>query len=1255
MLNEIRHDVNRTKNPVTREEAQQTLDRLKSHDYLWEDQDKVTEDTKDETMYRIKSINDVIPFIYSSYDTASVYLRSERYNREPREKCVTTPLYPGSLYHVSLLIRRLQMNILTHVTMKDRMIYDKVSEILNVPMSIVRGREQDRKDFQEKLKQEGERIQSRKAAVDSVDHVTWLWRYGGYNRPDIVRSCIGLHQHNDIYIIDNQAYRKPSEYHAYSPEIRYLLYCVLLVDDYSFDDNDQANKVLMTKLREKYFTDIHLRDEINLRDIREKVVDKQGNTFKFKSEDIRHDVMYAFVTECLVKDSDLEFFLTTASRDLISEYCRSWWYERSEGERCLYVPDKPDKMYDLFIDKLQLDIITHCTVSDWRIHERISKRLNIPLKISQRNENEWREFQNNLKYEGEIVHFRGRSLNNEEHGRSNIVRSCIGLHQHWDIYIIDNKAYRKPSKYHKYSSDSRCLLYCLLFLDKYALNINEQSHKNLCKTVRGRYFKDLALCNEIKVPAELKGVVNKQKSCYKFKSVEIRQDVMYAFVTECLVEESDLEFFLKMASKHVVSEYCRSWNYERSANEKCLYIPDKPKEMYDLFIDNLQVDILVHCFMSEKEHHSNIRKRLNIPEEIFSWDLSARKRFVEISQEGRVEMFRARGMIVGCAGAGKTTLLENLKRVKRNNEFEKTETTVGLEVHEDLFEIIDDKLMDFSTNEDGLPIRGIQYESSHGKKLISMTDFAGQVAYYACHQVYLSKRAFYLIVIDMSKELKEKVCKHNVDRHNPKGSLFHAWKYKDYFHFWLQSIKTYCDEGNTQPTDLGIASQGVFHPVILVASHKDKQKRRRKRGSFFDQLNKSLSKSQTLKELISPRRYFEVECPEKTLTNDQKEKIEDVRNCIVETVKQLPQWGEKIPLKWAKLEEFLRLRKNEGVKCIKRLELKANDKIDLSNDDDLNDALRFFHEIGQLIYFSEKEMKNVIIINVQWFVDGFKYIITDETHFAKIDWYSTLDKAGKITGKEIEEVWRKVDSEKFYINHKQDILPYLDKLGLMTKIQGKDKDANDELFYIPSMNRIDLAKEYEETINRGRKTSIILFHFKTYLPHFFFFRLVVKCLNKWKALDMEMFCKNAAFYKVDDASHYIVIAVNKTSIQLQVFTPEKEMALQTESVIEIKETVKSMIHEITQTFHRQTKYEIGYTCKDIKITEEDEECFLTEDEVIALKTETGRRPCPKHVRRKQRHTIDKNKILRFWRKEDTASFPKDNYQTINESELEADP
>ncbi|XP_062610253.1 uncharacterized protein LOC134272034 [Saccostrea cucullata] len=50
LLNVIRQKVYAKENPVTREEAQHTLDRLKSRDYLWEDQEKITEDTKDETI-----------------------------------------------------------------------------------------------------------------------------------------------------------------------------------------------------------------------------------------------------------------------------------------------------------------------------------------------------------------------------------------------------------------------------------------------------------------------------------------------------------------------------------------------------------------------------------------------------------------------------------------------------------------------------------------------------------------------------------------------------------------------------------------------------------------------------------------------------------------------------------------------------------------------------------------------------------------------------------------------------------------------------------------------------------------------------------------------------------------------------------------------------------------------------------------------------------------------------------------------------
>ncbi|XP_062600816.1 probable serine/threonine-protein kinase pats1 [Saccostrea cucullata] len=603
-------------------------------------------------------------------------------------------------------------------------------------------------------------------------------------------------------------------------------------------------------------------------------------------------------------------------------------------------------------------------------------------------------------------------------------------------------------------------------------------------------------------------------------------------------------------------------------------------------------------------------------------------------------MFRARGMIVGCAGAGKTTLLRKLQRNYQEDN-QPTETTVGLEVHEDLFEIKDGTLYDFIDSEENIPgprflwddeeeekrkvIKDILHHSSRGTKLISMTDFAGQVAYYACHQVYLSRRAFYIVVVDMSKGLDEEVRIYHTDRHNPEGSLFHSWKYKDYFHFWLQSIQTYCDVGDTQTIQESTKSRSSVHPVIIVASHADEvnedlQKR------FYEELENCLSDEQSLKHLMSRNRYLNVACPPNKLQPKQEDSIEPLRKCMVETVEKMPQWGEKIPMKWANLEKVLIGMKKNGVKVIKVKKLLEIEEVDLPSDKNLNDGLRFLHEMGQIVYFADEKMKDIIIVNVQWFVDAFKYIITDEKHLARKGSKNLLITTGRITENELKETWE--NSKNNYIEHKDEILPYMDKLGLMTEIPD---DSKGKTYYIPSMNRTKLTDDCRYVIKKGQKTSIMVFHFKTYLPHFFFFRLVVNCFKKWKPLDMEFFCKNAAFYTVEDASHYIAIAVNKTSIQLQVFSADKDMNLQSECVIQIRDTVESLINEVTQTFHRHIEYERGFSCTVINITDEDDEYFLRESQIVEIKSITGKekRSFPKHVLRNP-HDINKYQMMQFW-------------------------
>jgi hypothetical protein len=127
-----------------------------------------------------------------------------------------------------------------------------------------------------------------------------------------------------------------------------------------------------------------------------------------------------------------------------------------------------------------------------------------------------------------------------------------------------------------------------------------------------------------------------------------------------------------------------------------------------------------------------------------------------------------------------------------------------------------------------------------------------------------------------------------------------------------------------------------------------------------------------------------------------------------------------------------------------------------------------------------------------------------------------------------------------------------------------------------------------------------------------------------------MFCKNAAFYM--EKGHRIVIAVNKTSIQLQVFTRKKSMKLNTKRVMTIRKKLERIINTITKTFHKQVPYEIGYSCKDINITEEDVDNFCVEGDV-RKESNSDEATCPKH----ESHDIKAQDLLRFWNQDPTPT------------------
>ena len=106
---------------------------------------------------------------------------------------------------------------------------------------------------------------------------------------------------------------------------------------------------------------------------------------------------------------------------------------------------------------------------------------------------------------------------------------------------------------------------------------------------------------------------------------------------------------------------------------------------------------------------------------------------------------------------------------------------------------------------------------------IELWDFAGQHLYYASHPVFLSSRALYILVCNLSKSLHDtaKPCvrqgSRNVDLENPNGetNLENLLSWLSTVHSVAQMRRETCDDVEEEVPHLR-------PPVIIVGTHADK-------------------------------------------------------------------------------------------------------------------------------------------------------------------------------------------------------------------------------------------------------------------------------------------------------------------------------------------------------------------------------------------------------------------------------------------------
>ncbi|XP_063952426.1 leucine-rich repeat serine/threonine-protein kinase 2-like isoform X4 [Lytechinus pictus] len=281
---------------------------------------------------------------------------------------------------------------------------------------------------------------------------------------------------------------------------------------------------------------------------------------------------------------------------------------------------------------------------------------------------------------------------------------------------------------------------------------------------------------------------------------------------------------------------------------------------------------------------------------------------------------RMKLMVVGYGGRGKSTLLARLQGQKFEKKGDNV-ATVGVVVKEWVIQI---RKKDFC---------------------LSTWDFAGQEDFYSTHPCFLTGRALFLVVYDISRGPDE-------------ITTLRPWL------LTIQALAPSC-------------------PVIVVGTHKDKIPKDHAEDFITDMQMRVLDVCRS-PGFPAIKGYIDLSAVTETGDIQRlKGMIEDV--ILNEKIKGQPIFGQMIPYSYLRLEQLLQEQvkrlKGEGMPpvMLHKQVIKMIRENDLQLDDnELSQAVRFLHETGVLLHYDDpsQQLRNVYFIEPQWLCKVMARVIT---------------------------------------------------------------------------------------------------------------------------------------------------------------------------------------------------------------------------------------------------------------------------------------
>ncbi|KAM9169265.1 leucine-rich repeat serine/threonine-protein kinase 2 [Pangshura tecta] len=314
-------------------------------------------------------------------------------------------------------------------------------------------------------------------------------------------------------------------------------------------------------------------------------------------------------------------------------------------------------------------------------------------------------------------------------------------------------------------------------------------------------------------------------------------------------------------------------------------------------------------------------------------------RFLQQRLKKAVPYNRMKLMIVGNTGSGKTSLLQQLMKCKRS-DLGMQNPTIGIDVK------------DWS-----VPVKGKVKKDL----ILNVWDFAGQEEFYSTHPHFMTQRALYLAVYDLSKGQAE------VDAMKP----------------WLFNIK----------------ARASSSPVILVGTHLDASSEKQRKNCL----------SKITKELLNKRGFPAIQDYHFVNATEESNAMIKLRKTIIKEslnfkIRDQPVVGQLIPDSYLELEKII-LFERENVPTEfpvidhKRLLVLVQENQIQMDENELPHAVHFLNESGILLHFQDPalQLTDLYFVDPKWLCKIMAQILT-----VKVEGFSKYPK-GIIKRSDVEK------------------------------------------------------------------------------------------------------------------------------------------------------------------------------------------------------------------------------------------------------------